>query len=115
MVDWVDRLREHIERKGISQQTLASRLDMTYQGVNHWFCRRRTPPFDQFPRIADAAECSPAWMLFGVGPEEPITKEDMQLVRVIRQLPPEAKSAAEALLRTMAQRGATPPKTGTDG
>ena len=113
--DWISRLSAHMKRRKITQQMLAARLGMTYQGVNHWFNGRRSPDtLDQFQRIAQAAECSPAWMLYGIGPEEPITQEDLMLVQLIKQLPPAAKSAAEALLRSLADRNAGDhPKTGT--
>lgn len=112
--DWIDRLSAHMKRKGISQQLLATRLNMTYPGVNHWFRRRRSPDtLNQFQRIAEAAECSPAWMLYGVGPEEPMTREDLLLVQLIRQLPPGDKSVAETILRSLVERG-DHPKTGTD-
>lgn len=113
--DWIDRLGRHIKGK-LTQQDLAARLGMTYQAVNHWFNRRRTPDtLEQFERIAEAAECSPAWMLFGVGPEEPVTSEDLQLAKVIRQLPPGDKRAAMELLRSLIKRGPSPDRTGTDG
>lgn len=103
-----------MKAKQLSQQDLATRLDMTYQGVNHWFNRRRAPDtLKQYEAIAAAAECSPAWMLFGVGPEEPCTSEDLRLAKVINRLPPGAKSAAETLVR--AAIDGKEDRTGTSG
>ena len=111
MEDWIDRLNKHMEEREITQQELSRRLDMTYQAINHWFRRRRSPDtLEQFERIAEAAGCSVAWMLFGVGPEEPITSEDIDLARAIHKLPPGAKSATLALLSSLT--GAD--RTGTD-
>lgn len=112
--DWIDRLKDHLKKRGLRQQDLADRLEMTYQGVNHWFTRKRVPDtIEQFERIAKAAECSVSWMLFGVGPEEPITREDLALAKVIARLPPGAKKAASALLRSFAEPSDSDSQTGS--
>lgn len=69
METWRDRARAEMKRRGVTQDTLSERLEMTQGGLQHWLAGTRQPSLEQINRIAAALDVSPAWLTHGVTPD----------------------------------------------
>lgn len=56
MEDFPKRLREARKRKGMSQEKLARKIDVSLGTVENWENGRTKPGFDQFLRLAEELE-----------------------------------------------------------
>tara|TARA_Y100000310_G_C20235277_1_gene602130 strand:- start:30 stop:227 length:198 start_codon:yes stop_codon:yes gene_type:complete len=62
---WIDRARDVMFERGITQQDIADMLGVTRGAVGHWLCGRREPTLSQFIELSDALEVSAGYLLAG--------------------------------------------------
>lgn len=58
-----------MRRKGVTQDALSERLEMTQGGLQHWLAGTRQPSLEQINKIAETLDVSPAWLTHGIDPD----------------------------------------------
>lgn len=66
---WSERIKLRMEELDMTQEVLASKLDITRGAVTHYLAGRRVPPLRQFHKMAQVLKTDPAWLQFGVESE----------------------------------------------
>lgn len=64
---WIDRAKTRMQELGLSHAALAEKMRCTRACVSHYFSGFRTPALNVFSEMAQALECTPAWLQFGEG------------------------------------------------
>lgn len=72
MKDWVRRLRRRYNElklsEGLTQESLAERLQLSQGAISHWLNGRREPDtLQEYEKLAGALRVDPAWLLYGIG------------------------------------------------
>lgn len=104
METWRERLSSRLrylkDRDGLTQQGLADRLGVAQSTVAGWLHGRREPEtLQQFERLAEAVECHPAWLLYGMEESE----EEHALMQVLRGLPAERLQIVRNLAHSLVE------------
>ena len=63
--DWIDRVRDVLNERGLTHQELADSLGVTRGCVGHWLCGRREPTLSQLLELAQTLDVSVGWLLAG--------------------------------------------------
>lgn len=71
-----DRIKARRDSEQLSQQDVATRVDVTPQSVQQWEAGKTAPRGKRLDSLAHALGCSKEWLLFGSGdlPNEPATR-----------------------------------------
>lgn len=99
---WFDNLRIALRKRGMSQSELARRLEVTRTTVSNWCSGQRTPSLANMRAIARALDMSIAEIL---GQEIILaeTKEERDVIEMLRELPPETRTHLISVLRSLAE------------
>lgn len=62
---WGARLKLHMKERGISQEAVAEKMDMTQGGFSHWVNGRREVNLGDFFRVCEIVRADPRDILFG--------------------------------------------------
>lgn len=117
LMDWRDRFKERFAylkaTEELTQEKLAERLDVTQGTVGHWLKGRRSPEtLDMYEKLADAIGLHPAWLLYGVGPEEKLSKETIETAKAIERMPSPQRAMIQAAVHAadeQEKQGLDPP------
>lgn len=66
MSTWESRVKSRMKELEMTQEQLAKKLGITRGAVTHYLCGRRTPPLQQFQKLAHVLKADPAWLQYGV-------------------------------------------------
>ena len=95
----VDRIFELMNHSCINAAQLTREASLTNGLVTQWKQGKQKPSIDAMVKIADYFKVSVDYLLTGQEPLPPdVTAEEMELLKKLRNLPPEKRKAIEALL-----------------
>lgn len=66
--EWPERLKMRLKELSMTQETLASELEVTRGAIAHYLSGRRVPPIRQFQKLAEILKTDPVWLQYGVEP-----------------------------------------------
>lgn len=75
-MNWYDRTRRQLKRRGITQNTLAERLGVTPSCLSQWLSGNREPPIGQLTAIIRFLGVDAGWLLYGAAHREYIDIDD---------------------------------------
>ena len=75
MNTWATRIKTRMKELGMTQEMLASKLNVTRGAITHYLAGRRVPPLKQFHKLAVILKTDPAWLQFGIDQNEGLTKK----------------------------------------
>ena len=64
-MEFMDRLRQAIDKAGIKQAEFARTLGVSVQTINYWLTGRNKPNRSRIIKISEILGCSPQWLEFG--------------------------------------------------
>jgi transcriptional regulator with XRE-family HTH domain len=103
LVTW---LEEELESRGWSQRELARRAGIAHTTVSYVLAGRQAPSWDFCAAIAEALGLAPTEVFVLAGllpPPLPAVAEETEAVAILRELDPEARAHALAMLRGLAE------------
>jgi len=65
MSNWATRIKSRMKELDMTQEMLASKMDITRGAITHYLSGRRVPPLKQFQRLATILKVDPAWLQYG--------------------------------------------------
>lgn len=65
MSNWTTRIKSRMKELDMTQEILASKMDLTRGAITHYLSGRRVPPLKQFQRLAMILKVDPAWLQYG--------------------------------------------------
>ncbi len=88
MADFKDRLKQLREQKGMTQDDLAQRLQITKSAVSGWERGERHPRFDMLDEVADIFDCDINYLLGNSDEQKPYPRypEDESIARTEREI-----------------------------
>ena len=84
-MEFANRLYTLRKQKGLSQEELASRLDVARQTVSKWEGGDSTPDMDKLIALSELFEVSLDWLVLGKTPAQPAAAVQKQLTPQTRQ------------------------------
>lgn len=107
-MNWRDRFKhrfDHLKRtQRLTQEKLGEMLGVTQGTVGHWIHRRRTPDtLEMYEKLAAALQVHPAWLLYGVGEEDKLSKEAAEFGRAWEALPDGEKIAMKEVVHSLSK------------
>jgi transcriptional regulator with XRE-family HTH domain len=86
MADWRTRAKKVMTDKGITQEWLAERLEMTQGGVQHWLAGNRHPKLEDIDRIAAALGVPGYELTHGVTTADSVSDLPDPALSILRRL-----------------------------
>ena len=71
-MEFMDRLRQAIDKAGIKQVELARTLGVSVQTINYWLNGRNKPNRSRIIKISEIVGCAPQWLEFGSEASSPL-------------------------------------------
>lgn len=105
---WRTKLRARLEARGVTPRDLAGRLGVTTGAVSHWLTGKREPSIETIRTMVSLAGMTLDELF-----QEPdkflvASKDEIEVVELLRDLTPQNAEAARTMLRALAQKPADP-------
>jgi SOS-response transcriptional repressor LexA len=76
---WPERVKMRLKELSMTQDMLAEQMQVTRGAIAHYLGGRRAPPLKQFQKMARILKVEPAWLQYGIDPNNEREKAEALL------------------------------------
>lgn len=104
------RIKRIRERLRLNQASFGAKLGLSGNAVSSYETSDAIPPVKTLVKIAEIGSVTIGWLIMGEEQEPKLSSEDLLMLSIFRELPPEEKETAIRLLEVLATKNITKSK-----